>query len=207
MTSSLPDYPRELVRHYVIANPRPGVGRYLDLLHGNFTGLSDHERSRFLQDLRRDARQITNDELEFLLHSGELAGWRERLTAAWLIGISRRVQFRESLARLLMDSELTYAGQGYCFALARFAEPKDADVLTAYLDHYLPRTDCHYDQHWAIGALLHVDDRLGTDHSGRFLKADGLWSRSAFGKFDPHEYGRRMAEVCGYVERLDPLDA
>lgn len=205
--SNTPDYLKGTIRRYVIAYPGPGAGRYLDLLHGNFTKLSGHERSRFLRDLGRDARQITDGELEFLLYPGEHADWRERLTAAWLIGTSRRVQFRESLGRLLLDSELTYAGQGYCFALARFAEAEDADVLTAYLDHYLPRTDYHYDQHWAIGALLHIDHRLGTDHAERFLETDGLWSRSAFAKFDPHVYGRRMAELCDYVERTDPPDA
>jgi hypothetical protein len=37
-----------------------------------------------------------------------------------------------------VGSELTYAGQGYCFALARFGQPEDVTILTAYLNQYLP---------------------------------------------------------------------
>lgn len=46
---------------------------------------------------------------------------------------------------MLLASELVYAGQGYCFALARLGAEQDAEILTAYLDHYLPRDDCQYD--------------------------------------------------------------
>ncbi|MFI6297768.1 DUF6000 family protein [Nonomuraea sp. NPDC050790] len=54
----------------------------------------------------------------------------------------------------ILESKLVHAGAGYCFALARFAEPRDVEILTAYLDHYLPRLDCHY-------ALLHRRPRRG----------------------------------------------
>ncbi|WP_093888500.1 DUF6000 family protein [Streptosporangium canum] len=48
---------------------------------------------------------------------------------------------------------------------ARLAEDSGAAILTAYLDHYVLRLDCHYDQHDAVGALLNLDERLGTDRA------------------------------------------
>ncbi|QFG22848.1 DUF6000 family protein [Actinomadura sp. WMMB 499] len=201
--SSLPGDRDELIRRYVVADTGPGPGRYLKLLHGNFTGLPDHERSGFLHDLRRDAQRITDAELEFLLHPDAGPNWRERITAAWLIGLDRRTHFRGSLGRLLLESRLTYAGQGYCFALARFGDREDADVLVAYLEHYLPRADCVYDQHWAIGALLRLDDKLETDRAERILEPGGLWHRSGFAELDPFDMYDRMTELCDFADGLN----
>ncbi|MET9432596.1 DUF6000 family protein [Streptomyces sp. NPDC006551] len=38
-----------------------------------------------------------------------------------------------------------------------------------------PRTDLHYDQPAALGALLRLDALLGTHHADRFTEPDGLW--------------------------------
>jgi hypothetical protein len=101
---------------------------------------------------------------------------------------------------MLLESELVYAGQGYCFALARFAEDSDATTLTAYLERYLPRLDCHYDQHYAVGALLHLDEQRGTDHAARFLGAGGLWERSTMREVGPAEYKLEMDEWCAFAD-------
>ncbi|MEU4980558.1 DUF6000 family protein [Streptomyces sp. NPDC021969] len=103
--------------------------------------------------------------------------WRSRLTAAWLIGVDRRASFRERIGELLLASEVCYSGGAYCFALAPFGTHADAEVLTTYLDRYLPRTDLHYDQPDALGALLHLDARLGTHHADRFTQPAGLWDQ------------------------------
>ncbi|MEU8804882.1 DUF6000 family protein, partial [Spirillospora sp. NPDC048819] len=87
----------EPIRRYVHALSDPEEPRWRELLHGNFERLPETERRPFLHTLARDARQITDTDLEFMLYPGQLAGWRERLTAAWLIGLSRRTRFRESL--------------------------------------------------------------------------------------------------------------
>lgn len=63
--------------------------------------------------------------------------------------MDRRTQSREQLGELLVHSELVYAGQGYCFALARFGEERDAEILTAYLDRWLRETSCRYNQ-WGL---------------------------------------------------------
>ncbi len=70
---------------------------------------------------------------------------------------------------------MVYAGGGYCFALARFGDHQGAEILTAYLNRYLPRTDLHYDQPVALGALLHIDSRLGTAHAAPFTAPGGLY--------------------------------
>lgn len=183
-----------VVRRYVSA--RTGeFPRYWHLM-GAFMLLPDRQLIRFGRSLARHARKITDDDLEMML----AFEWRSRLTAAWLIGLDRRTQFRERLGTLLLESEMVYAGGAYCFALARFAEDSDAAILTAYLDRYLPRLDCYYDQHDAVGALLHLDERLGTDHAARFLVPDGLWEQSAMREQDPHEHKLLIAEMCAFAE-------
>lgn len=127
----------------------------------------------FARHLIDDAATITDAELEALL----AYEWRSRLTAAWLIGVGRRTPFRERIGDLLLASEVCYSGGGYCFALARLGTHADAEILTAYLDRYLPRTDLRYDQPEALGALLRLDAHLGTHHADRFTQPDGLWEQ------------------------------
>ncbi|WP_459802997.1 DUF6000 family protein [Herbidospora sp. RD11066] len=158
-----------LVWRYVVPG-RSRTKRYIHLL-GNLFALSDRGVVRFGRKLARDARRISDHDLGVLLDGD----WRSRLTAAWLIALDRRVGFRDRLSRLLLDSEFVYAGAGYCVALARFGEAEDAAVLSAYLDRYLPQVENRYDQEDALGALLLVDERLGTRHAGRFLTPGGLW--------------------------------
>ncbi|MFI6014794.1 DUF6000 family protein [Streptomyces sp. NPDC051243] len=186
----------DAVRRYVI----PGEGeikRYLKLLHGNFVTLEAAERADFLRSLAEDAEQITDHELGVLLDSE----WRSRITAAWLIGLSRREKFRGRLGELLLASELTYAGQGYCFALARLGTAKDAELLVAYLDRYLRRPDCRYDQHWALGALQHIDERLRTNHATQFTQANGLWEQWARDGHNPADEKERIDKLCSFADQ------
>jgi hypothetical protein len=178
------------IRRYVTPG-RGSVRRYLKLLHGNFLALDDGERRRFLKQLARSARQISDRELATLLDSE----WRSRLTASWLIGLGKREQFRDRIGELLLASEVSYAGQGYCLALARFAGPADANLLAAYLDAYLPQLDKRYDQDWALGALLHTDAVLGTEHAARYLTDGGLWQQW-------HGAGAAPGELRAWLDRL-----
>lgn len=147
--------------------------RYLELNSYRFLRPGWRHSKRFTRRLIGDAATITDAELVALLGFE----WRARLTAAWLIGVDRREAFRERIGNLLLDSEVCYSGRGYCFALARLGTHADAEILTAYLDRYLPRADLRYDQPDALGALLRLDVRLGTHHTDRFTQPDGLWDR------------------------------
>lgn len=172
-----PDDPELMtaIRRYVTAGGDGADARYMQLLGGNFTDMEKAQRARFLQQLGQSAREASDLDLAVLLDSE----WRSRLTASWLIGLTRRQQFRERIGDLLLASELTYAGQGYCLALACFATAADAELLAAYLDVYLPQHDKYYDQAVALGALLYLDEQLETDYAARFLADGGLWQHWA----------------------------
>ncbi|MFF4412865.1 DUF6000 family protein [Streptosporangium sp. NPDC001559] len=207
MADPVDDPAAEVVERYAVAAPEHETARYLDLLHGNFVNLAGWERTRFLRSLGHDAQQVTDADLERMLQRGEFSGWRERLAAAWLIGLDRRTRFREVLADLLLESDLVYAGQGYSFAITRFGQPEDADILIAYLERYLPQRDCHYDQDWVLGGLLHLDETLGTDHAQGFLTPDGLWSGSSFSRQDPADCRLRIAELLRFADQAMEADA
>jgi hypothetical protein len=175
--------------------------RYLNLLHGNVLHMMDHkERVSFGHALAGDAAQITDGELEQLLAHE----WRSQLTAAWLVGFALRDSHRDRIGELLLASRVSYAGQGFCFALARFGTRQDAQLLIDYLDRYLPRLDLFYDQHWAMGALLHLDEWLGTDHANRFLDDGGAWHRwvdaTAPQHADPDSQRRHIDELCSFAD-------
>ncbi|MET8046191.1 DUF6000 family protein [Streptosporangium sp. NPDC005286] len=178
---------------------KPLSPRYLKLLGGNFLRtLSEVELAVFARSFARDAQDIKDDELGVLLH----LGWRPRLVAAYLIGLDRRTLFRPKLRELLLESAGPYAGKGYCFAFARFGEASDAESLVLYLDRYLPRPECRYDQSWAMGALLHLDERLGTDHAAHFLVPGGLWEQSWLKELnvDPTEPKRWIDRLLQFAD-------
>ncbi|MFJ6689581.1 DUF6000 family protein [Streptomyces sp. NPDC091294] len=170
-------HPQEIGCGHVIdsyvARTYGGLPRYLVLNSGRFLSPRWRHTTRFTRHLLTDAAAITDEELEALLGYE----WRSRLTAAWLIGVDHRERFRARIGDLLLDSEVCYSGSAYCFALARFGTHADAEILTAYLDRYLPRTDLHYDQPAALGALLRLDAHLGTHHAARFIRPGGLWNK------------------------------
>ncbi|MEU4142990.1 DUF6000 family protein [Streptomyces parvulus] len=154
-----------LVRRYVTPERR-----YLKL-GGGLLRMQSPECDRFMRDLREDAGLITADEIAKLLEGG----WRERRTAAWLVAVSRRPEFREHLGALLLASEVCCAGLAYCVALSSFGTAHDADLLAAYLDRYLCRPDLAYDQTVVMGALQFIDLNNGGGQADRFREPGGLW--------------------------------
>ncbi|MEU3749401.1 MULTISPECIES: DUF6000 family protein [Streptomyces] len=159
-----------VVKRYVTPKVA-GTPRYLELMSDGYLRPGHPPRRRFARRIVKDAAGVTDAELAALLDYE----WRSRFTAAWLIGVDRRASFRERLGELLLASEVCYAGAGYCFALARLGTRADAELLAAYLDRYLPRTECRYDQPEALGSLLRVDAALGTSYADRFVTPGGLW--------------------------------
>jgi hypothetical protein len=84
----------KLTRRYVT----PGQ-RYLKL-GGSLLGMSGRERAKFTRKLGKAASDIRPRELGILLNGG----WRERTTAAWLIAVADRTEFRERLGELQLPS-------------------------------------------------------------------------------------------------------
>lgn len=189
------------IRRYV--TPRTGsVARYLKLLNANFMTMDKTGRTPFLQQLAAAARQASDDDLAMLLDSD----WRSRLTASWLIALDRRQRFRPRIGDLLLASELPYAGQGYCLALARFATAADAELLAAYLDTYLTQPDKRYDQHWALGALLHLDEQLTASRADRFLTGGGLWQQWSRTEKTPAELRELIGQLCSAADQAMTTD-
>ncbi|MER5639994.1 DUF6000 family protein [Kitasatospora sp. NPDC002227] len=182
---------RAVIQRYVT----PGR-RYLKL-GGALLRLEEAERARYAQETGRAAGEITPQELDVLL----AGGWRERKTAAWLIAVSRRTEYRGRLGELLLASEGPYAGAAYCVALASFGAEADAALLVAYLERYLRRPDLAYDQAFAFATLLRLDAWSGRSDATRFLRPGGLWQRWLGGPPD------RSYNLSGYQDALDRLCA
>ncbi|MGV9313603.1 DUF6000 family protein [Streptomyces sp. NPDC003691] len=156
-----------LVRRYVTPERR-----YLKL-GGGLLRMPSPEYDRFLRRLSEDAGVITPHEIATLFEGG----WRERRTAAWLVAVSRRTEFRGRIGELLLASEVCCVGLAYSVALAGFGTARDADLLADYLDRYLRRPDLGYDQTVVMGALQLIDLNLGGGHAERFREPGGLWQQ------------------------------
>ncbi|WP_052345978.1 DUF6000 family protein [Hymenobacter swuensis] len=154
---------------------------YMEILHANYTGTeSTQQLVAFNQQVNTALASVDEYIITHLLK----ASWREKLTGSWLCGLKNWQQFVPLLGTLLVESKTMYAGQGYCFALARFATAESATYLAVYLDTYLRQPDLQYDQHWAMPALLWIDERRGTTWAQEFLVPGGLWEQYTANKLD-----------------------
>ncbi|MCC9707036.1 DUF6000 family protein [Streptomyces sp. MNU76] len=75
---------------------------------GRFLRFERAARRRSLHPLLADAASTTDADLDAPLFEGR----RPRLTAAWLIGVSRRTSYRTRLGELLPADETVYAEPG-----------------------------------------------------------------------------------------------
>ena len=135
-----------------------------------------------------------------------LAGhWRESITGSWFAGVADLRDVRGEIGELLLASKTCFAGQAHAFALACFADEPSAALLVKYLDAFLPKLDCNYDQHWAMPALLWVDASLGTSHATPFLETGGLWETFAAGRGSNFDLGLRRDHFWRCMRFRDEL--
>nr|WP_203593944.1 DUF6000 family protein [Streptomyces sp. SID9124] len=193
-----------LVRRYVTPDRR-----YLKL-GGGLLRMQGPDGDRFTRDLREDAGLITADEIAKLLEGG----WRERRTAAWLVAVSHRTEFRERIGELLLASEVCCVGLAYSVALASFGTVRDAALLATYLDRYLRRPDLGYDQTIVMGALQFIDLNLGGGQADRFRQPGGLWQQWL--QNAPHmqvdsdptsSFLSLIRRLCAFVDECAPAQA
>lgn len=175
---------------------------YLKLLHGNFLGLEGEELGHFVASVRSALDEIEPDQVERLLR----IAWREQLTGAWFAGFKKWTQFAERIGELLLPSMTCYAGQGYCFALACFADTMSSEYLCRYLDEYLRQPDKYYDQLWAMSALVWIDEAKRTDYSLGYLAPHGLWERyvadkARHGGWNLDEHNRRFNQIMMFRDK------
>ena len=124
----------------------------------------------FVNSLRSIYREITPAIVELLLTD---YNWRPRLTGAFFAGLKRFTSVEDHIGRLLVRSDLCFAGKLYCVALAEFNTPIGLDYLKRYLMYYLTRPDLNYDQGDAMGAVAWLDAQNGTKNFESFLP---LWN-------------------------------
>jgi hypothetical protein len=122
------------------------------------------------------------------------------LCAGWFVGLSRRVGFVPLLSELLLASEVVYAGQGYCLALAVIGKDECVYSLRAYLDKYLPLNGKVYNQDWAIGALAHIKGEMPSEYLHREMWQDGKFS------IDPAEAITDFSKLIFYLRQHGMLD-
>ncbi len=117
--------------------------------------------------------EVTTGVVEQLL---EIRNWRHQITAGWFCGLKRWHRFTDVLGSALISSRFRgFAGEGYCFALARFETDESAEYLATYLRTALIRPDAYYDQLCALPALMWIDHRRGRLDSEEFLAPGGDW--------------------------------
>jgi uncharacterized protein YjbI with pentapeptide repeats len=152
---------------------------YARFLHGNAMGHDSVLSNRFR---KRVCAILDSADAAILDRLLSIEDWRPRLVASWLCGLKRWPQYGDRLGKELLASRACFAGQGYCFALARFADAASTDYLCRYLDVYLPQIEKYYDQHWALPALMWIDSTRGSNLAAKFVGAGSLWARFAEGQ-------------------------
>lgn len=95
--------------------------------------------------------------------------WRPRTVGAYLAALSGREHFTDRIGRLLLRSDVCYAGAAYCLALAAFNNPPACDFLEQYLHYYLGRADLWFDQGEAMGAVAYLDKLNDSNRLGQFM--------------------------------------
>ncbi len=83
--------------------------------------------------------------------------WRPRLVGAYLVALKRFTGLESTIGKLLLRSDLCYAAQGYCLALAELNSSAGVEYLSKYLDHYLGRVNLWFDQGNAMAAVQYLD--------------------------------------------------
>jgi hypothetical protein len=95
--------------------------------------------------------------------------WRSRTVGAFLAALRGRAHFVDRIGRLLVRSDVCYAGSAYCAALAAFNDLTGTNYLTQYLSYYLNRPELWFDQANAMAAVGYLDGLNGTDRMAQFV--------------------------------------
>jgi len=114
---------------------------------------------QFIDSLKTIYREIKPEIVEKLLTEYD---WRPRLTGAFFAALKQFNSLEDHIGRLLLRSDVCFAGKLYCVALAEFNSPTGLDYLKRYLAYYLTRPDLDYDQGDAMGAVAYLDAKNGT---------------------------------------------
>jgi hypothetical protein len=96
--------------------------------------------------------------------------WRTRSTGSYFAGIKNAVQFQDIIGIHLLKSEVCYASSEYAITLASFNTERSVNYLNLYLEYYLTKPECYFDQSSVITALKYLDEINNTNHTEKHLK-------------------------------------
>lgn len=137
-----------------------------------------------LPELVDAAASMSVEQVDRLLR---LRDWRSRSTGAYFAAVCGYAQLEDAIGRLLLRSDLVYAGRSYALALASFGAPSSVAFLERYLETYLRRPELWFDQGHVLAALAWLDEQDGQSRSGHwaapwaaFVADKPNWSLSSF---------------------------
>lgn len=124
-------------------------------------------RASDVADLRSVWREIDESVATRLLAD---VNWRPRVVGALFVAL-KALPLVDVIGRLLLRSDVCYAGRAYCHALAAANDEAARGYLGQYLDYYLRQPRLHFDQGEAMGAIAVLDRANGTDILSAYLPA------------------------------------
>lgn len=151
-----------------IINEPPSVELRENWILPLYFGLNKPHVAEFV---KANASSIT-DELIFELLSH--FDWRPKVAGTYLAALQRRNSFTEQIGRLLLRSDVSFAGTAYCLALAEFNSAEGLSFLQKYLKHYLSQVDLWFDQGAAMSAMAYLDEKNNTTVLSQYTPA---WNR------------------------------
>ena len=161
-----------------------------------YLGRIDSEK--FRDGYQKIEKDISPDLILKLL--GEF-NWRPRKVGALFAAIKLEQEFEDTIGKLLLRSDVCYAGHSYCLALSSFASDAAVDYLREYLDYYLDQIDLWFDQASAMAALEYLGRVKGIDYTtsylgswGKFVKNKQNWDL----KTSSDGFSQEMEIIVGY---------
>ncbi len=152
---------------------------------------------KFLTALKSIYKDIDETTVEILLAEFD---WRPRLTGALFAALKRFDSFTDQIGKLLVRSDLCYAGKFYCLTLVTFNNELSMKYLCQYLEYYLTRADLHYDQGDAMCAIAYLDQVNGTNNLKKF---EPIWKDYIDGKDWFPNFEEQLSKFTDEMKILD----
>ncbi len=107
------------------------------------------------------------------------SNWRTQQTGAYFVAINNFNQFEEIIGKLLLKSELYFAGRIFALTLGHFNTITGLQYLLNYLDYYLTTINLYYDQREVLDTVKYLDE---VNKTRNFDKYEELWEKFIYNK-------------------------
>ncbi|WP_405604130.1 DUF6000 family protein [Polaribacter sp. Asnod1-A03] len=139
--------------------------------------MSFPKKNEFISDFNEVKSELNIEIAKKLLGN---FNWRTRIVGAYFATIQNYTELENIIGIHLLKSQVCYAGEGYCFALASFNTENSIGFLKKYLDYYLTRKDLQFEQSGALLALNWTDKQNGTNDVEKYLPIYKEWNSSQY---------------------------